>query len=217
MAAEVRYRSADLDDLSGIAEVFLAAFPESVLHYVGHTIGTRVIEDAFAIALDAEPEALLVAETDGRIAGYAYAPSKFSNVARTAVFRCHLCRMFGRWISGGYGVGLRPAWIAARNWLSIWRESREEALHAEARILSIAVSPDFQGMGIGTELMKRAMAYFAAKGEERVRLEVRPENAAAIHLYEKLGFETKGRTRDTQGDWLIMIRELPEKGDDPAT
>ena len=54
MAAEVLYRNADPEDLSGIAELFLAAFPESIEHYVGHPIGPNAIEDAFAIALGAE-------------------------------------------------------------------------------------------------------------------------------------------------------------------
>ena len=213
MAAEVRYRNADPDDLLGIAEVFLAAFPESVDHYVGHEIGPHAIRDAFAIPLDAEPEALIVAEVGGRIAGYALTPSKFSDIARTAIFHGHLGRMFGRWLAGRYGIGLRPVRITARNWLAIWREAREEELHAEARILSIAVSPDFQGMGIGTGLMRHGLAYLESKGEKRVRLEVRPGNAAAIHVYEKLGFETRGRTRDTQGEWLIMIRETEEEDD----
>ena len=211
MAAEVLYRNADPEDLSGIAELFLAAFPESIEHYVGHPIGPNAIEDAVAIALGAEPGAFLVAEVGGRIAGYSFTPSKFSNLVRTALLGGRLLRMSWRWITGRYKIGLKPVKIAVRNWLNIWREARKEEHQAEARILSIAVHPDFQGMGIGTGLMRRGIAYLKEKGERTIRLEVRPENAAAVHVYEKLGFEAKGRTRDTQGEWLIMLCDLAEK------
>jgi len=55
--------------------------------------------------------------------------------------------------------------------------------------------------------VQKGLAYLAACGAPRVRLEVRPDNTAALRLYERLGFATVGRTRDSQGEWLIMIRE----------
>lgn len=211
MAVEVEYRNAARKDLTGIADVFLAAFPESVEHYVGHPIKPDVIEDGFAIALDAEPESLFVAMLDDAVTGYVLAPTQFSRIVRTAIFHGHLLRMFRRWITGRYGIGIKPVLISARNWLSLWREAREPEMHAEGRILSIAVSPRCQGMGVGTKLMELGLSYLRSRGERVVRLEVRPENAAAVHVYEKLGFECKGHTHDTQGQWLIMLCELPEE------
>jgi len=213
MAAEVHYREATREDLPGIAEIFLAAFPKSVRHYVGREIEPRVIIDVFAIALDSEPGAFLMAEVEGKVAGYIFSPAKFSDVVRAAILRSHLLKIFGRWIIGRYGIGLRPAFIAVRNWLSIWREAREEQHHAEARILSIAVSPQHQGLGIGTGLTRLGLEYLRECGEKTVRLEVRPDNLCAIHVYEKLGFQAKGRTKDTQGEWLIMLCDLSGDGD----
>ena len=213
MAEAARYRRATREDLTGVAEVFLAAFPESVQHYVGHPIAPTVLADVFAICLDTEPEAFFVAEVSGRIAGYIFAPLAMSRLVQTAVRRGHLWRIAGRWLRGCYGIGWHPVWVAARNWVSLLRDAREETHASDARIFSIAVHPDFQGFGIGTGLMQVGLAYLAAQGARVVRLEVRPQNAAAVHLYEKYGFSVVGRTHDTQGDWLIMLKgELPNPG-----
>jgi ribosomal-protein-alanine N-acetyltransferase len=59
----------------------------------------------------------------------------------------------------------------------------------KGHIVSIAVLRQYRRMGIGTELMKRAMAALKdVYGCEEVYLEVRVSNTPAIKLYEKLGF-----------------------------
>jgi ribosomal protein S18 acetylase RimI-like enzyme len=202
----VQYRQATRDDLNAVARIFLAAFPESIAHYVGHPIPPNVLSDVFAICLDAEPEAFLVAGVDSAVAGYVFAPAHFSRLFRTAVLRGHLFRLAGHWLSGRYGFGLRPVRIALRNWTALWRERNGADVPGEARILSIAVDPSRQNLGIGSGLLARALDYLHAQGVPSVRLEVRPENPSAKHLYEKYGFEIKGTTQDTQGSWLIMLK-----------
>jgi ribosomal protein S18 acetylase RimI-like enzyme len=65
-------------------------------------------------------------------------------------------------------------------------------------------------MGIGTGLVQAGLDYLASRGAGRVRLEVRPDNIVALRIYEKLGFKITGQTRDTQKDWLIMVKEMVE-------
>lgn len=204
----VKYLQAKIDDLPDVAGIFLSAFSESVRHYSGGPIGLEVIEDAFTICLDSEPEAFLVAQVDGKVAGYVFAPAHFSHLVRVALLRGHLWSMFGRWVTGRYGIGVRPAIVASRNWLQLLRESREAGAGCDARILSIAVDPEFQGCGIGSGLMERALRRLEALDAGCVRLEVRPQNQPAKHIYERLGFREVGRTRDTQGDWLVMQKDL---------
>ena len=213
MTDAVEYRNARREDLPGVGEVFLTAFPESVQHYVGHPIPPAVFADIFAICLDAEPEAFFVASVGGRIAGYNFAPSAFSRLVRTAIWRGHLARIAWCWLLRRYGFGLHPVFVAARNWLSLLRDAAEEQFASDARIFSIAVHPDFQGLGIGNGLMRAGLGYLASRGVQRVRLEVRPQNAPAVHLYEKYGFTMVGRTRDTQGEWLIMLKDMPGDAD----
>lgn len=208
MLQQIDYRRAESKDLMPIAEVFLAAFPESVEHYVGKQVKPNAIADAFAVCMDAEPDALIVATVNSVVAGYIFAPSDFPRVFRAALLHGHLLKGLWHWISGQYGIGLRPVLIAFRNWLATWRDSRLSKLKNDAHILAIATKPEYQGMGIGSKLLEFGIGYLRSRGATMIRLEVRPDNAAAIHLYEKNGFVTKGRIRDTQGDWLIMMKDI---------
>jgi [ribosomal protein S18]-alanine N-acetyltransferase len=57
-----------------------------------------------------------------------------------------------------------------------------------ARLASVAVAPDRLGRGLGAGLLAEAEAAAVAQGAERLRLEVRADNAAAIRLYERAGY-----------------------------
>jgi ribosomal protein S18 acetylase RimI-like enzyme len=59
-----------------------------------------------------------------------------------------------------------------------------------AHIPQVAVAKPFQGRGIGTLLMASAFRDLAARGYREVSLTVTDENADAVRLYERLGFET---------------------------
>lgn len=62
----------------------------------------------------------------------------------------------------------------------------------EADITNVAVAPEMRNSGIGFAMLTELMQQGRARGIERYTLEVRAGNAAAIHLYEKLGFESVG-------------------------
>jgi ribosomal protein S18 acetylase RimI-like enzyme len=166
------------------------------------------MEDAFAVCLDAEPGAFTVALVGETVAGYIFAPLYLPGLFTTAFRRGHLWRMAGRYVRGHYGVGLRPVLVAGLNFWHLWREALQPGLRCDARVFSVAVDPGFQGHGLGTGLMRAAMQYLRGRGARCVRLEVRPDNTAAVRVYEKAGFTVRGRTRDTQGEWLVMLMEL---------
>ena len=62
----------------------------------------------------------------------------------------------------------------------------------EADITNVAVGEDWRNQGIAGMLLKELMEQGRQQGIERFTLEVRVSNQAAIHLYEKLGFESVG-------------------------
>ena len=78
--------------------------------------------------------------------------------------------------------GLHPAGVAQRR--------------RHVMTLGISVLPAAQGRGVGTALMQ-AMCDYADRwtGTQRLELTVYVDNAAAIALYRKLGFEMEGRHR----------------------
>lgn len=198
------FRMASVEDTLGMARVYLAAFPESLAHFFrGHPPLPQAVADLLAIPLLAEPGCGVVALVGDEIAGYSLAPSQLSDLRR-GLRGGHLWRILGRWLSGRYRIGLRSLWRLARNKLHM---SRPDPHHAEAHILSIAVHPERQGMGLGKELLRRSLEYLASRGATRIRLEVRPDNAPAIHLYARAGFQTVSTMSDLQGEWLVMIRE----------
>jgi len=192
--------------MADVAGIYLAAFPDSLRALGLESIRPVAVDDIMAICLDAEPEGFLVAEVDGRPAGYAICPSDAGRIQRAGLR--HLPAIAWRWVTGQYGVGLRAVARLAREKLMFWRQADLPGADCPARILSLAVHPRGQGHGLGKALMAAALDYLRAQGASRVRLEVRPDNAAARHIYEKMGFRDVGQVHDTRGPWDVMILEL---------
>ena len=55
-------------------------------------------------------------------------------------------------------------------------------------IQNVGILPGARGLGLGSSLIREALAGFRAAGGRRATLEVTAENTAAIRLYHRLGF-----------------------------
>jgi len=66
----------------------------------------------------------------------------------------------------------------------------------ESHILNLTVRPESQRRGIGSKLMKHFLQLARRHDADIVMLEVRPSNASAISLYEKMGFNEIGVRRN---------------------
>lgn len=87
------------------------------------------------------------------------------------------------------------------------------SLFEEAQILDIAVAPEQRGRGVGRLLLEKAFATAKGKGAEVMTLEVRSSGAAAIGLYEKLGFSRVGVRNayyDSSEDAILMEKIFKE-------
>lgn len=62
-----------------------------------------------------------------------------------------------------------------------------------AYIATIEVLPGFRGLGIGAELLRRLEGSANAERAISIWLHVDMENASAIRLYERLGYQNSGR------------------------
>ena len=78
----------------------------------------------------------------------------------------------------------------------------------EVQIVTIAVDPTSQGLGLGAVLLICALDLACETDADRITLECRESNAAARGLYAKYGFQVEGRRpryyEDNQEDALIL-------------
>jgi len=224
IAAKWRLREATRADLPRVADVYLAAFPQSVAYYLGVDPGAQetssvaalrgfreLMADVFSICLAAEPDAFIVAESDVCLGGYIFAPSDVPRVRRRALSLAHTLPMLARLALNGHPRLWRAITLSLRNALSTHRQEqrqRRNVAASPARILSIAVHPRCVGQGLGLQLATAGLEYLRGRGAAEVRLEVRPGNEAALRLYRRLGFVEAGKTCDSQGPWLVMLANL---------
>jgi ribosomal-protein-alanine N-acetyltransferase len=84
----------------------------------------------------------------------------------------------------------------------------------EAHLLNLSVAAQRQRRGFGTELLLFLFDVAREGGATRIFLEVRPSNAGARALYEKIGFARIGMRRgyypaaQGQEDAIVMERAL---------
>lgn len=82
----------------------------------------------------------------------------------------------------------------------------------EGQILNIATHPEYRRRGLGRKIMETVIAHAKEKGITFITLEVRESNAAAIGLYESLGFYQVGRLKgyydSPKEDGLILKVDL---------
>ena len=83
--------------------------------------------------------------------------------------------------------------------------SGAEAEADEYLINTLAVLPDFQGKGIGTDLMRYAEEKAEAEGLRKCALAVEIENHRARNLYERLGFQVVRTVKLNRLERLIGI------------
>ena len=84
----------------------------------------------------------------------------------------------------------------------------------EAHLLNLCVASECRRSGLATLLLDQVVAEVTQAGADRLYLEVRPSNRAALRLYGGQGFRQVGRrpgyypTDDGREDALVMLRHL---------
>jgi RimJ/RimL family protein N-acetyltransferase len=78
-------------------------------------------------------------------------------------------------------------------WCDVVPGDRPSTLHCGH--LGMGLLPDWRGHGVGRRLIERTLEACRAFPLARVELEVRTDNAGAIALYRRVGFEEEGRRR----------------------
>lgn len=85
---------------------------------------------------------------------------------------------------------------------------------AEGHILNLCVDRQYQGLGYGRHMLNHILDHAYAVRMQRLFLEVRPTNVAAIHLYREAGFQQLGvrkayyKAAEGREDALVFVREF---------
>lgn len=93
----------------------------------------------------------------------------------------------GRWYVGAEVDGVADPRLVG--YAGLWFDG------ADAQIMTVGVALDEQGGGIGSHLMSALIGRARELGAGAVLLEVRVDNAPALALYDRFGFERMGRRR----------------------
>ena len=72
-----------------------------------------------------------------------------------------------------------------------WAKQVED--HEAAVIHILAVNPDYQGTGLGTEMIREAINLSADSGMKSIRLDALASNTPAHKIYKRIGFEYRGK------------------------
>jgi len=84
----------------------------------------------------------------------------------------------------------------------------------EAHLLNLCVAPDQRRRGLASILLDHVIREVRIGGRDRVFLEVRPSNRAAVNLYRRYGFKVIGRRPgyypgpDGREDARVMVLHL---------
>ena len=62
--------------------------------------------------------------------------------------------------------------------------------------LATYIHQDFQGVGLGTAMLRKLIELAKKEGLHRIGLQVVADNKLAIHLYQKMGFKVEGVMKD---------------------
>jgi ribosomal-protein-alanine N-acetyltransferase len=88
-------------------------------------------------------------------------------------------------------------------------KTKRFTLVRRGHIVSLAVLSSHRGHGLGRALVEEVLKKMMEKGCTEVYLEVRVTNQAAIHMYEKIGFQIstriEGYYRDGEAAYLMTF------------
>jgi ribosomal protein S18 acetylase RimI-like enzyme len=194
-------------DLSTVAAIHCAAFPSSWLTQLGEAAVVRY----YAWQMEGPHEAYVFGATlDGKLSGFC-----FGGVFPTAIAGY----MRQNWPLLAWGLLIHPSLLRS----PMLAERLRRAFHAlfpskaKARpatgssekrpfdILSIAVDPGVQRMGLGQLMMERARALADENGFRVMTLMVNPENQQAVRFYEKIGWERALMNGEWRGNMVYWV------------
>lgn len=92
-----------------------------------------------------------------------------------------------------------------------WCDAMRTASQSQRARLGMGLAAPYRGLGLGQAMLEHLIQHCPKLGIEQLYLEVYGDNLAAIHLYEKLGFDRQGllakpRTRQGRRVQIVVMQ-----------
>ena len=195
----------DRSELAQAVRIFQLAFADEYATRFRGRARPAAFTDVWRFINETEPQGFLAAREDGRLVGYAIFVRSLKALQRRALLSGAAIHWSIRALTGGYDLRPIMIWRIFRNKLLFITHGQKYRTDGDAQLLYVAVDPAHQGQGIARRLVTQGLRALGEQGVPEVRLEVRPGNRAALRVYQQTGWREVGRTRDLEGEWVVMV------------
>lgn len=192
MEEDIQIRGLTTEDLQAVSTIHCKAFPESALTNAGVEVTQRYYQwqllgphDVVALAAIRGTELLgfcFGGVFRGAMSGFLHKNRVFLTIRILTHPWLVLNPLFRE------RIGLVMRILQPRKARTV-SGSESAADHKSFAILSIAVDPKQQGLGIGKLLMTKVETIARQQGFQQMRLTVHPTNHQAVEFYQRLGWE----------------------------
>jgi ribosomal protein S18 acetylase RimI-like enzyme len=190
------------NDLSRVVEVHLKGFQGFFLSFLGKGFLT-LLYDGFL----KDPDGIaLVAESGGEVAGFVA-----GSLHQQGFYQRLLSKKRWSFAWASLGALLRRPWIGPRLLRALRQPAKAAKASAEACLMSIAVKPEAEGLGIGKKLVEAFCREVAGRGAPAVCLTTDREGYDQVNrFYEKIGFQVSRTYVTPEGramnEYLITLK-----------
>jgi ribosomal protein S18 acetylase RimI-like enzyme len=198
-----RLERAGRDHVAALSELHFAALPNDFLP----SLGKRFLESAYyPAALESTYGTTIVATADGHVIGFvtvAHDADRFLGpVIRSRVLA----------ICGSVFVAMlrRPRTAVEAAGIA-WSTLTGRPDEVRGEIVFIAVDAGQRGGGVGTALVRAALAYLAGHGVPRCRTKTLAANDGVIGMYRRLGWEVRDRFRLIGREYATIVSPVIER------
>jgi len=202
MSADIDFRYCDRADYPACAAIGEAAFASDAHAFARKIKGIQLhrIYTAAAEVCDGVSTYSELAIVDGEVAGFI-----FGRIERhfTLIYKCRLVprylSLLGSFLLGRFG----RRWELVKLVGILLREGQElrgNVPPSEGRIEYFAVSPEYQGRGVGRKLMDRFVQYAGRHGVQA--LSVFTGETVSFWFYERYGFQRWAEFDSPLGSYL---------------
>lgn len=177
-------------------------------------LGQRFCEKLYRALADTPHSFVLVYEDEtNQVLGFVCGATDTSKMYRSVLRRKFLSLGLA-----AFGKLIRPSTIgrvltAAKRPRSFKEGDFAEWNLPEAELVSIGVSPEAQGGGIGAQLVEALFSRFVELGHARCRVWTSGDNLRAKAFYEKLRFTHLGVRQHHSGQIHVFVADLADRDD----